>query len=81
MVWVLATEEDRQIQCGIVQGKRNSSGHHCMHGIYNIEHCVIIWYFSNVSMGYILGIFNRHCSTMNIAKGKQGGRISTGYKR
>ena len=25
--------------CGIVRGKKSSSGHHCMSGIYNFGHC------------------------------------------
>ena len=32
----------------------NSSGHHCMSGIYNIEHYVMTWQFSTVSRGHIL---------------------------
>ena len=40
VVWVLATEGERLFRCGIVWGKGNSSGHHCMSGIYNFEHYV-----------------------------------------
>ena len=42
VVWVPATEGDRLFQCGIVWGKRNSSWHHCMSAIYNIEHYVMV---------------------------------------
>ena len=36
VVWLLATEGDRLFQCGIVWGKMNSSGHHCMSGTVNV---------------------------------------------
>ena len=43
--WVLATEGDRQFQCGIVRGGGggDSSGHHCLSGVCGIEHCVMTW--------------------------------------
>ena len=31
------------IQCEIVEEKRISSGHHCMSGVYDIEHYVMTW--------------------------------------
>ena len=37
--------------------------------------------FWTVSRGHILAIFNRHSSTMNFVKEKQGGLIHTGLKR
>ena len=37
---VLATEGDRLLQCGIVQGKREFSEHHCMSGVCDIEHYI-----------------------------------------
>ena len=52
MVWVLATEGDRLFQCGIVRGGGggwgvgvggNSSRHHSMSGIYNIEYYVLLF--------------------------------------
>ena len=39
----LVTERDRLLQCGIVRGKGNSSGHHCMSGVCGIEHYVMTW--------------------------------------
>ena len=41
--WILTTEGERLFHCGIVRGKKSSSGHHCMSGIYNIGHCVMTW--------------------------------------
>ena len=40
VVWELTTGE-RLFPCGIVRGKKSSSGHHCMSGINNIGHCVM----------------------------------------
>ena len=37
MDWLFATEGGRLFQCGIVRGKRNSSGHHCMSGVCSID--------------------------------------------
>ena len=37
MDWVLAIEGDRLFQCGIVWGKKDFSGHHCMSGVCGIE--------------------------------------------
>ena len=34
-------EGERPFHCGIVPGKKSSSWHHCMSGIYNIGHCVM----------------------------------------
>ena len=34
-------------QRGIVRRGGGSLGHHCMSGIYNIEHYVMTWWFSN----------------------------------
>ena len=34
-----------------------------------------------MSRGHILVFFNRHCSTMNLVKEKQGGLVPTGLKR
>ena len=34
-----------------------------------------------MSRGHILVFFNRHCSTMNLVKEKQGGLVSLGHKR
>ena len=62
-------------------GKRNSSGHHCMSGVWGIAHYVMTWYFQTVSRGHILVFFNRDCSTMNLVKEKQGGLVPPGLKR
>ena len=61
-------------------GKGNSSGHYCLSGVCGIEHYVMIWYFQTVSRGHILVFFNRHCSTMNLVKEKQGGLVPPGLK-
>ena len=37
--------------------------------------------FQTVSRGHILAFFNRHCSTMNLAREKQGGLVPPGLKR
>ena len=37
--------------------------------------------FQTMSRGHILVFFNRHCSTMNLVKEKQGGLVPTGLKR
>ena len=37
--------------------------------------------FQTVSRGHILVFFNRHCSTMNLVKEKQGGLVPPGLKR
>ena len=41
--WAFATEGGRLFQCGIVRGKKSSSGHHCMSGVCGIEHYVMTW--------------------------------------
>ena len=53
-----------------------------MSGVCGIEHYVMTWYFSNCEQGsYIFVFFNRHCSTINLVKEKQGGLIPPGLKR
>ena len=52
-----------------------------MSGFCGIEHYVMTWYFQTVSRGHILVFFNRHCSTMNLVKEKQGGLVPPGLKR
>ena len=37
--------------------------------------------FQTMSRGHILVFFNRHCSTLNLVKEKQGGLVPTGLKR
>ena len=80
MNWVLATEGDKLFQCGIVRGG----------GLQGITVCLVymvlstMWWpgcFQTVSRGHILVFFNRHCSTMNLVKEKQGGLVPPGLKR
>ena len=57
-VWVLATEGDRLFQCGIAGwGEGDSSGHHYMSGIYDIEHYVMTWYLLNCGQGSCTCLF------------------------
>ena len=49
-----------------------------MSGVCSIEHYVSC---QTVSRGHILVFFNRHCSTMNLVKEKQGGLVPPGLKR
>ena len=79
VVCVLTAEGEKLFQCSIE--KRNSSGHHCMPGIYNIEHYAMTRSLQTVSRGHVLVLSNRHCSTMNLVKEKQGGLILSGLKR
>ena len=50
---------------------------------YNIERYVMTWSggFRTAIRGHVLVIFNRHCSTMNLVKEKQGGLDPTGLER
>ena len=62
-------------------GGGNSSGHHCLSGVRGIGHYVTTWLFSNCEQGSHTCLFNRHCSTMNLVKEKQGGLVPSGLKR
>ena len=78
VVWVLATTVDKQFQYRIVGGLQGATV------------CLVstilstMWWtgsFRTVNRGHLLVFFNRHCSTMNILKDKQGELIPTGLKR
>ena len=89
-------EECPKLLCGLEIGHRrrqtipmwNSSGGKRI--LQGITVCLVsavlstMWWsgsFQTVSRGHILVFFNRHCSTMNLVKEKQGELVPPGLKR
>ena len=62
-------------------GNRNSSG--ITVGLVSAVLSAIWWpvSFQTVSRDHVIVFFNRHCSTMNLVKERQGGLVSLGLKR
>ena len=62
-----------------ISGKKSSSGHHCMSGIY-VQYLPLCDDLYGQGSGTCL-FFYRHSTTINFMKENQGGLIPTGLKR